>query len=97
MAHKNSKQLKDGDKEYKEQLELRKREFEAKDKEIAEKDKEYDLMERDKDVEEINEKANSFTMKNRPRMNKITQNPQQQLNKNQAGSDTTAMFMQNTA
>ena len=97
MAIKNSKQLKDGDIEYKEQLELRKREFEAKDKEIAEKDKEYDLMERDKDVEEINEKANSFTMKNRPRMNKITQNPQQQLNKNQAGSDTTAMFMQNTA
>ena len=95
MAHKNSKQLKDGDKEYKAQLELRRKEFEQKDRENHEKEKEYDLM--DKDVEEINEKANSFTMKARPRINnKVTQNPAN-LNKNMGGADTTAMFMQQTA
>ena len=93
MAIKNSKQLKDGDIEYKDKLELRKKEFEKIDHDLAEKDREFDLMEKDKDVLEISEKANSFTLKNKPQMRKAAGHTQQ-LNKNQGGeSNVMAMIM----
>jgi len=92
MAIKNSKQLKDGDKEYKDKLELRKKEFEKIDHDLAEKDREFDLMEKDKDVLEISEKANSFTLKNKPQMRKAAGHTQQ-LNKNQGGEGNVMAMM----
>ncbi len=92
MAIKNSKQLKDGDIEYKDKLELRKKEFEKIDHDLAEKDREFDLMEKDKDVLEISEKANSFTLKNKPQMRKAAGHTQQ-LNKNQGGEGNVMAMM----